>query len=71
MPRVLKYQYKYKCNELACGLLVRSDKWNNHCKRQYGYKLAKGQEMMKTIAAVKEGDSSWKPFKDMKVRLIF
>lgn len=38
MPRE-KEQYKYQCKEPGCYLLVRSDKWNNHCKTKHGFKF--------------------------------
>lgn len=70
MPRTQKYLFKYKCSELACGLIIRSDKWNTHCKHEHGYKFVRGHEIKKTTIAVKEGDASWKPFKDFQVRFL-
>jgi len=31
MQKILKNEYKFKCYELACGKIVRGDKWQKHC----------------------------------------
>lgn len=49
MPRE-KEQYKYQCKEPGCYLLVRSDKWNNHCKTKHGFKFTR-YRFSHTIAA--------------------
>jgi len=62
MPRLLKTEYKYKCCELACGFIIRGDKWLAHCKAQHGYKDAHGGEIKRRIMAVKRGGGAWQPF---------
>jgi hypothetical protein len=54
-----KVQYKYKCGEVACGKLIRGDKWNAHCKKDHGYKFSRGIEVKRTISMVKHGDGQW------------
>ena len=29
-----KTVFKYRCKEILCGNYVRSDKWNEHCKKK-------------------------------------
>lgn len=59
MPRYTKRQEKFKCKEIACGLIVRGDKWNAHCKSHHGYAMKQGREIKKETIAVKEGDGPW------------
>jgi len=63
MLRVLKNQYKYRCIELACGRIVRSDKWNNHCKTDHGFKFAR-DEIKKKIVQIRNEAGPWKPFSE-------
>ena len=62
MPHVLKHQYKFKCQELACCRIIQSDKWNQHCKVDHGYKLSRGGEIKKTTIQIKDGSGAWKAF---------
>ncbi len=39
--------YKYRCEELVCNALVRSDKWNEHGRKKYILKYKKGLEIKK------------------------
>ena len=32
---------KFRCREISCHLLVRSDEWNDHCKEKYGFNYAR------------------------------
>jgi len=69
MPRPQRNQLKYKCKELACGRIIRSDKWSAHCKSEHGYKLARGGVINRTVIAMREGGGAWKPFSEpSKVR---
>ena len=63
MPKVK--QLKYRCGELACRKVIRGDKWTSHCKKDHGWKLARGQAISKTIVAVKdEGTDEWRPYSE-------
>lgn len=59
MPRYTTRQEKFKCKEIACGLIVRGDKWNAHCKSHHGYAMKQGREIKKETISVKEGDGPW------------
>lgn len=59
MPRYTTRQEKFKCKEIACGLIVRGDKWNAHCKSHHGYAMKQGREIKKETIAFKEGDGPW------------
>jgi hypothetical protein len=71
MPKCGKKQFKFKCGELACGKLIRGDKWMSHCKGDHGYKHSRGDTIKKSIVAVKEDGGSWCPFSDQQVGLLF
>lgn len=59
MPRELKHQYKYRCEEISCRKIIRSDKWNGHCKSDHGYKYASGGEIKRTTIQVRDGTGPW------------
>jgi len=63
MPKAVKCQYKYKC-----GKLIRGDKWNGHCKSDHGFKLRRGEEIKRTVVAIKEGDGGWRQFQKARPR---
>lgn len=55
--------YKYRCKELVCNALVRSDKWNDHCKKKHSVKYNNNLEIKKEIISVREGSNSeWKKY---------
>lgn len=55
--------YKYRCKELLCNQIVRSDKWNAHCKKKHGGRLKEGVECKKETIMVREKDGEeWKKF---------
>jgi hypothetical protein len=41
MPRVQKEIHKYRCMEPACGNIVRSDKWSDHCRCKHLFKFSR------------------------------
>lgn len=58
MPKNLLY--KYRCKELLCHAIVRSDKWNKHCKDKHKTKYLTGVEIKKETIAIRENkDSPW------------
>jgi hypothetical protein len=44
MPKS-KLQFKYKCCEIACGKIIRGDKWNQHCHANHGFQLKRGHDV--------------------------
>lgn len=36
-----KTRYKFRCGEPACGNVVRSDKWTEHCRNKHAFKFAR------------------------------
>ncbi len=38
MPRE-KTKYKLRCGEVACGNVVRMDKWTEHCRKHHAFKF--------------------------------
>lgn len=54
MPKALKKEFKYRCDELACRKIIRGDKWLLHCKSEHGFKVATGIEIKKTYHFSKE-----------------
>ena len=64
MPKTLKNELKFKCCELACGKIIRGDKWQKHCKTDHGYKLSRGDEIKKRTIAVKRSGGTWEPSDD-------
>lgn len=55
--------YKYKCKELVCNAIVRSDKWNEHCRKKHLVKYKMGLEIKKEIISVREASTSeWKKY---------
>ncbi|CAF1031204.1 unnamed protein product [Didymodactylos carnosus] len=39
MPRSTTTQYKYRCQEPACGMTMRNDKWKQHCRERHAAKF--------------------------------
>lgn len=61
MPR--NVIYKFRCKELLCNQIIRSDKMNDHCKKKRARKFKEGIECKKETVMVREGGSSeWKKF---------
>jgi len=54
-----KKQLKYKCMETCCVLLVRSDKWAEHCCNKLAFKYSKNLDIKYKTVQVKESISSW------------
>jgi len=59
MPKTIANEFKYKCCEIACGKIIRGDKWKTHCKTDHGYKLARGDEIKKRTIARKKNGGKW------------
>ena len=63
MPREQK-QFKYRCQEPCCAMLVRSDKWSDHCRKKHGYKYSRNMDVKYKIVEVKNSDTgSWTKYK--------
>jgi hypothetical protein len=62
MPKVIKHQDKYKGCELACGKILRSDKWSNTVN-EHGSKLRRGLEIRKVIA-INEDTGLWQLYNE-------
>lgn len=55
--------YKYRCKELLCNQLIRSDKWNAHCKKKHVLMFKSGTECKKEILFVRKSNhSEWIKF---------
>ena len=52
MPREQK-QFKYRCQEPCCAMLVRSDKWSDHCRKKHGYKYSRDMDIKYRAVEVK------------------
>lgn len=56
--------YKYRCKELLCNQLIRSDKWHEHCKKKHAVKYRSGIELKKEIVSVRENSTvPWVPWR--------
>jgi hypothetical protein len=56
--------YKYRCKELLCNQLIRSDKWNDHWKKKHRMKFNQGVELKKEIIEVREHENAkWERYK--------
>ncbi len=56
--------YKYRCKELLCNRLIRSDKWNEHWKKNHTVKYRLGTELKREIIVSREDfNSPWIPWK--------
>jgi len=53
--------YKYRCKELVCNAIVRSDKWNNHCRQKHKVKYHQNLEIKKEIISVRDG-KNWRTY---------
>ncbi len=61
--------YKYKCKELLCNQLIRSDKWNEHCQKKHKVKYLRGDEIKKEITAIRRAlGSPWEDYTDRAAR---
>lgn len=54
--------FKYRCKELLCNALIRSDKWTEHCRSKHAVLFNRGSVIKKVTVAVKEkGSNAWRP----------
>lgn len=60
MPKNLLY--KYRCKELLCNLIVRSDKWQEHCVKKHKVKVNRGTEILKEITHYRDEKKQWQKY---------
>lgn len=56
MPRNILY--KFRCEELLCNQTIRSDEWNEYCKKKHARKFNEGIECKKETTIVREDGGS-------------
>lgn len=61
MPRE-DTKLKYRCLEPCCSILVRSDKWIDHCRNKHAFRHARNLDIKYKTVEVKEGNGPWKPY---------
>lgn len=64
IPKALKKEFKYRCDELACRKIIRGDKWLLHCKSEHGFKVATSIEIKKHIISVRKNGGAWETATD-------
>jgi hypothetical protein len=55
--------FKYRCGEIGCNLIIRSDKWNDHCKKKHKVLFNRGSEIKKRIIEVRDKSGNWVQYK--------
>jgi hypothetical protein len=61
MPREQKITVKYRCQEICCNLLVREDKWIEHCKKFHAFKFRHGgsESVKRKAVEYKNAGGKW------------
>ena len=59
MPSEQK-QWKYKCLEPCCAMLIRSDKWTEHCRSKHVFKFSRKMVIKYKTVEMKETGGKWR-----------